>query len=90
MVVNRIAGDKIEVIQQNIWTQSKPAYPVPVRMLELLEGSGRYWINNAEGWIHSPRMKALISPKSDKNFFDPKLGGGSWRWDEDAVTISSG
>jgi hypothetical protein len=88
MVVNRIAGNKIEVIQQNIWTQSKPAYPVPVRILDLLEGSGRYWINNAEGWIHSPRMKTLISPKADKNFFDPKLGGGSWRWDEDALTIS--
>jgi len=90
MVVNRIAGTKMEVIQQNIWTQTKPAYPVPVRMLELSETSGRYWINNAEGWIHSPRMNALISPIVDKQFFDSKLGGGSWNWDEDAVTIALG
>lgn len=90
MVVNRIAGNKMEVIQQNIWTQTKPAFPVPVRLLDLSEVSGRYWINNAEGWIHSPRMKVLINPTEEKPFFDPKLGGGTWRWDEDAVTISLG
>ncbi|MEI8131354.1 MAG: CHAP domain-containing protein, partial [Leptolinea sp.] len=90
MVVNRIAGTKMEVVQQNIWTQNKPANPVPVRMLDLSENSGRFSINNAEGWIHSPRMKALISPTEEKQFFDSKLGGGSWRWDEDAVTITLG
>jgi hypothetical protein len=88
MVINRVAGNKMEVIQQNIWTQTKPAYPVPVRLLDLSEASGRYWINNAEGWIHSPRIKKLINPPAEKAFFDPKLGIGSWIWDEDAVTLS--
>jgi hypothetical protein len=90
MVVNRIAGNKMEVIQQNIWTQTKPAYPIPVRLLDLSESGGRYTINNAEGWIHSPRMKALISQTQAKPFSDPKLGSGTWQWDEDAVTISFG
>jgi hypothetical protein len=88
MIVNRVAGNRIEAIQQNIWTQTKPAFPVPVRELELSESFGQYWVNNAVGWIHSPRMKALISPTSEKPFFDTKLGGGTWRWDEDGITIS--
>ncbi len=88
MVVNQVAGNKIQVIQQNIWTQSKPAIPVPQRLLDVVEQSGHYFINNAEGWIHSPRMKALINPTSDAYFFDSKLGNGTWRWDEDAFTIS--
>jgi hypothetical protein len=33
-------------------------------------------------------MKTLISPTAEKPFFDHKLGSGTWRWDEDAVTIS--
>jgi len=33
-------------------------------------------------------MKALISPPKEKALFDPKLGAVSWRWDENAVTIS--
>jgi hypothetical protein len=88
MVVNRVAGNKIQVVQQNIWTQTKPAFPVPDRLLDLYESSGRYYINNAEGWIHSPRMKALLNPTTEKAFYDPRLGGGSWRWDEDAFTIT--
>jgi hypothetical protein len=90
MVVNRIAGNKMEVIQQNIWTQTKPAYPVPIRILDLSEATGRFWINNAEGWIHSPRIKKLINPRAEKPFTDQKLGSGSWIWDEDAVTITLG
>ncbi len=34
MVVNRVGGNKVEIVQQNIWTQSRPASPVPVRVLE--------------------------------------------------------
>lgn len=88
MVVNRVAGNKVQVVQQNIWTQTKPALPVPDRLLDLYESSGRYYINNAEGWIHSPRMKALLTPTTEKAFYEPGLGGGSWRWDEDAFTIT--
>ncbi len=88
MVVNRIAGNKIQAVQQNIWTQTKPAIPIPERQLDLVESSGRFYINNAEGWIHSPRMKALINPGGEKPFYDTKLGSGTWRWDEDAITIS--
>ncbi|HEX7555098.1 MAG TPA: hypothetical protein VF338_00635, partial [Leptolinea sp.] len=87
MVVNRIAGNKLQVVQQNIWSQTKPTFPISERLLDLTETSGSYWINNAEGWVHSPRMKALIDPTSEKPFFDAKLGGGTWRWDEDAVTL---
>lgn len=88
MVVNRVGGNKVEIVQQNIWTQSRPASPVPVRLLDLFEQSGHYFINNAEGWIHSPRMKELIEPTGDGYFFDAKLGNGTWRWTEDAFTIS--
>jgi hypothetical protein len=88
MVVNRVAGNKIQVIQQNIWTQTKPALPIPERLLDLVESAGHYQIANAVGWIHSPRMKALINPTSDQTFFDNRLGGGTWRWDEDAFTIA--
>jgi hypothetical protein len=88
MVVNRVGGNKVQIVQQNIWTQTRPASPIPERLLELEETSGHYFINNAEGWIHSPRMKALINPTSDKEFKDPNVGNGSWRWDEEALSIN--
>jgi len=88
MVVNRVGGNKVQIVQQNIWTQTRPAVPIPERLLELQEASGHYSIENAEGWIHSPRMKALINPTSSKEFRDPKTGNGSWRWDEEALSIS--
>lgn len=87
MVVNRVAGNKVEIVQQNIWTQTKPATPIPVRLLNIAESSGHYFIENAEGWIHSPRMKALINPTQEQMFYDPGVGSGTWRWDEDALTI---
>jgi hypothetical protein len=87
MVVNRVGGNKVQVVQQNIWTQAKPAVPIPERLLDLVESSGHYSINNAEGWIHSPRIKALINPTAETHFFDSHIGGGTWRWDEDALTI---
>lgn len=88
MVVNRIAGNKVQVVQQNIWTQTKPAIPVPDRLLEITESVGRYTINNAEGWIHSPRMKALILPTSEQRYVVAQVGGGTWRWDEDGFLIT--
>jgi hypothetical protein len=88
MVVNRVGGNKVQIVQQNIWTQSRPASPIPERLLDLQENSGHYSINNAEGWIHSPRMKALINPTSSKGIYDPKVGNGSWRWDEEALSIN--
>ena len=87
MVVNRVGGNKVQVVQQNIWTQAKPAVPIPERLLDLVETSGHYSINNAEGWIHSPRTKAMINPTTETPFFDSHIGGGTWRWDEDAFTI---
>lgn len=88
MVVNRVGGNKVQIVQQNIWTQTRPASPIPERLLEMQETSGHYFINNAEGWIHSPRMKALINPTSNKGIYDPKVGNGSWRWDEEALSIN--
>ncbi len=88
MVVDRVGGNKVQIVQQNIWTQTRPATPVPVRLLDLFEQSGHFFINNAEGWIHSPRMEELIEPTGDGYFFDPMLGNGTYRWDEDAITIS--
>jgi hypothetical protein len=88
MVVNRVGGNKVQIVQQNIWTQTRPATPIPERLLELQENAGHFSINNAEGWIHSPRMKALINPTSNKGIYDPKVGNGSWRWDEEALSIN--
>lgn len=86
MVVNRVGGNKVQIVQQNIWTQTRPASPIPERLLEMQVDSGHYSINNAEGWIHSPRMKALINPASSQSFAGP--GNGSWRWDEEALSIT--
>jgi hypothetical protein len=88
MVVNRVAGNKIQIVQQNIWTQTRPAIPIPDRLLDLVESRGRFYINNAEGWIHSPRMENLITPASEKAYSDPLLGVGTWHWDENALTIT--
>ena len=87
MVVNRVGGNKVQVVQQNIWTQTQPACShsgTPART----GGNLRALFHQQRGRLDpfTPH-ESPDQPTTEKEFFDPQIGSGTWRWDEDALTI---
>ena len=65
MIVNRIGGDQIEVVQQNNWEIKPDPLPLPLENRQLYFDGLVYTVQNSMGWIHSPRWAALLALSAD-------------------------
>lgn len=65
MIVNRVGGDQIEVVQQNNWEIKPDPLPLPLENRQLYFDGFVYTVQNSMGWIHSPRWAALLAQSAD-------------------------
>ncbi|MDK2980390.1 MAG: hypothetical protein PWQ55_737 [Chloroflexota bacterium] len=61
MVVNRSAGDQVEIVQQNAWEIAADPAPSPLEMRQVYITGDTYSVQNSLGWIHSPRWGAVLA-----------------------------
>ncbi len=78
MIVNRVGGDQIEVVQQNNWEIKPDPLPLPLENRQLYFDGFVYSVQNSMGWIHSPRWAALFTQTEPVS-----AAGDSIRWTRD-------
>jgi hypothetical protein len=87
-VINRVGGNRLEIVEQNWPDKDSLGNLTARRMLEIKINEGKYWIANTMGWIHSPQMaKQLTVPLSISvpmiNY--PYFGNVQWNRDQETV-----
>jgi hypothetical protein len=85
MVVNRVGGDQLEVVQQNNWEIKADPQPAPLDNRQVYFSGGVYNVQSAMGWIHSPRWADKFTQT------DPVQAAGEtlqWTRSTDALQIS--
>ncbi|NPV40438.1 MAG: hypothetical protein HPY72_03720 [Anaerolineae bacterium] len=84
MIVNRVGGDQIEVVQQNNWEIKPDPLPLPLENRQLYFDGFVYTVQNSMGWIHSPRWAALLAQSADV----PADGEESLQWARGAQSLT--
>ena len=84
MVVNRSGGDQLEIVQQNAWEIAADPQPSALEMRQVYASAGSYSVQNALGWIHSPRWVEVLTLSGSQ-----QTVGTGIRWTRvvDALTL---
>jgi hypothetical protein len=61
MIVNRVGGDQLEVVEQNNWEIKPNPQPQPLENRQIYFDGVNYTVQGSMGWIHSPRWSILFS-----------------------------
>jgi hypothetical protein len=61
MLVNRVGGDQLEIVQQNAWEITADPQPSALEMRQVYISGGGYSVQNSLGWIHSPRWEEVLT-----------------------------
>jgi hypothetical protein len=83
MVVNRVGGDQLEIVQQNAWELTADPQPVPLEMRQVYDSSGSYSVQNNMGWIHSPRWEVKFAQTEAVQASDESI-----QWTRNAAALN--
>ncbi len=96
-IVSRVAGNGVEIVQQNVWwpDSNRNQQKHPIESLKLSrDNQGRYtlsatWTRSTpSGWIHSPRMDSLLTISKMKAVSEgSNFGQFQWNRDRDTVYV---
>jgi len=83
MIVNRVGGDQLEVVQQNNWEIKPDPLPLPLEMRQVYFDGYVYSVQNSMGWIHSPRWSEFFSQTTGV-----PAGGESIQWTRETTSLT--
>lgn len=81
-IVNRVAGTKIELVQQNRGDGKNN--PAPIETIALTFAQDGFSVAGAVGWIHSPRMDSRLN---QTNIVPVPQTNNQLSWNRDADTV---